>query len=64
MAVDSTPATTVKNMLNGIDYSALIGGPLKAAIEAQAMAAKSSCRMAANVDINQKIYETTLEEIT
>ena len=42
MAVDSTPATTVKNMLNGIDYSALIGGPLKAAIEAQAMAAKSS----------------------
>jgi len=42
MAVDSTPATTVKNMLNGIDYSALIGGPLQAAISAQAMAAKSS----------------------
>lgn len=42
MAVDSTPASTVKNMLNGIDYSALIGGPLQAAITAQAMAAKSS----------------------
>ena len=38
MATDSTPATTVQNMLNGIDYSALIGGPLQAAISAQVMA--------------------------
>ncbi len=52
MAVDSTPATTVKNMLNGIDYSALIGGPLQAAISAQAMAAKSSWEFIQQVGLN------------
>lgn len=53
MAVDTTPATTVKNMLNGIDYSALIGGPLKAAIEAQAMAAKSSWEFIEHVGLTK-----------
>lgn len=52
MAVDSTPATTVKNMLNGIDYSALIGGPLQAAISAQAMAAKSTWEFIQEVGLN------------
>lgn len=52
MAVDSTPASTVKNMLNGIDYSALIGGPLQAAISAQAMAAKSSWEFIQEVGLN------------
>lgn len=52
MAVDSTPATTVKNMLNGIDYSALIGGPLQAAISAQAMAAKSTWEFIQQVGLN------------
>lgn len=53
MAVDSTPATTVKNMLNGIDYSALIGGPLKAAVEAQAIAAKSSWEFIQHVGLRK-----------
>ena len=52
MAVDSTPATTVQNMLNGIDYSALIGGPLQAAISAQVMAAKSSWEFIQQVGLN------------
>ena len=39
MAIDTTAGTVAQNMLNGIDYSALIGGPLQAAISAQAMAA-------------------------
>ncbi len=53
MAVDSTPATTVQNMLNGIDYSALIGGPLQAAITAQAMAAKSSWEFIQQVGLRE-----------
>ena len=52
MAVDSTPATTVQNMLNGIDYSALIGGPLQAAVSAQAMAAKSTWEFIQEVGLN------------
>ena len=52
MAVDSSPATTVQNMLNGIDYSALIGGPLQAAISAQVMAAKSSWEFIQQVGLN------------
>lgn len=52
MATDSTPATTVQNMLNGIDYSALIGGPLQAAISAQVMAAKSSWEFIQQVGLN------------
>ncbi|OWV02408.1 hypothetical protein B7994_00800 [Fibrobacter sp. UWR2] len=39
-------------MLNGIDYSALIGGPLQAAITAQAMAAKSTWEFIQQVGLN------------
>lgn len=42
MAVDNAPATNALNLLNGIDYGAVIGAPLQAAITAQAMAAKST----------------------
>ena len=42
MAVDNSPATNALNLLNGIDYGAVIGAPLQAAITAQAMAAKST----------------------
>lgn len=65
MAVDSTPATTVKNMLNGIDYSALIGGPLQAAITAQAMAAKSSWEFIQHVGLTtDKNGETKAINVT
>ncbi|WP_321782723.1 DUF2589 domain-containing protein [Burkholderia pyrrocinia] len=42
MPVDNSAAESARSLLNGIDYSALIGGPLQAAITAQAMAAKST----------------------
>jgi uncharacterized protein DUF2589 len=42
MPVDVTAAQSAQSLLNGIDYSALIGGPLQAAIKAQAMAARST----------------------
>ncbi len=42
MPVDNSPATNALNLLNGIDYGAVIGAPLQAAITAQAMAAKST----------------------
>lgn len=52
MAIDTTPGTVAQNMLNGVDYSALIGGPLQAAITAQAMAAKSSWEFIQQVGLN------------
>lgn len=52
MAIDTTAGTVAQNMLNGIDYSALIGGPLQAAISAQAMAAKSSWEFIQQVGLN------------
>ena len=42
MPIDNAPAQNAQSLLNGIDYSALIGGPLEAAIKAQAMAARST----------------------
>src|SRR5262249_34290876 len=42
MALDNAAAQNAQSLLNGIDYSALIGAPLQAAITAQAMAAKST----------------------
>ncbi|WP_053228348.1 DUF2589 domain-containing protein [Spirochaeta cellobiosiphila] len=52
MAIDSSPATTAQSMLNGIDYGALIGGPLQAAIKAQAMAAQSTWEFIQHVGLN------------
>ncbi len=42
MATDSTPAQIGASALQAIPFSSLIGGPLKACIEAQAMAAKTT----------------------
>lgn len=42
MALDNSAAQNAQSLLNGIDYSALIGAPLQAAITAQAMAARST----------------------
>ena len=41
-AIDPTPSTVATNALQGIPFSAIIGGPLQAAIEAQSMAAQST----------------------
>ncbi len=53
MAIDQTPATTAKSLLNGIDYAGLIGGPLNAAINAQVMAAKSTWEFIKEVGLNE-----------
>lgn len=50
--LDNTAATTAQNMLNGIDYGAIIGGPLQAAIKAQAMAAQSTWEFIQQVGMN------------
>ncbi len=52
MALDTSPAESARSLLNGIDYSALIGGPLQAAITAQAMAAKSTWEFIQQVGLN------------
>lgn len=52
MAIDTTPSTVATNALQAIPYGALIGGPLKAAIEAQAMAAKTTWEFIKEVGLN------------
>jgi hypothetical protein len=52
MPVDTTPAQSATSLLNGIDYSALIGGPLQAAVTAQAMAANSTWDFIQQVGLN------------
>lgn len=42
MGIDTTPSTVATNALQSIPFSAIIGGPLDAAIKAQAMAAQTS----------------------
>lgn len=42
MAIDTTPSTVATNALQALPFSSLIGGPLDAAIKAQAMAARTS----------------------
>jgi hypothetical protein len=42
MPLDNSAAQNAQSLLNGIDYDALIGGPLQAAVRAQAMAARST----------------------
>lgn len=51
MAIDATPSTVATNALQAIPYGALIGAPLKAAIEAQAMAAQTSWEFIQNVGL-------------
>ena len=52
MPLDNSAATSAQNLLNGINYSALIGGPLEAAIKAQAMAARSTWEFIQEVGLN------------
>jgi hypothetical protein len=52
MPVDNSPAQSAQSLLNGIDYAALIGGPLQAAIKAQAMAANSTWEFIQQVGLN------------
>lgn len=42
MAIDTTPSQVATNALQSIPFGSIIGAPLKACIEAQAMAAKTS----------------------
>ncbi len=51
-ALDTSAAESAKSLLNGIDYGALIGSPLTAAITAQAMAARSTWEFIQQVGLN------------
>ena len=42
MAIDTTPSQVATSALQAIPFGSIIGGPLKACIEAQAMAAQTS----------------------
>ena len=50
--VSSTPANVATNAMQAIPFSTMIGGPLKACIEAQAMAAKTSWDFIKEVGLN------------
>ncbi len=52
MKVDSTPSQVATSALTGIPFSQIIGSPLKAAIEAQAMAAQTTWRFIQEVGLN------------
>ncbi len=52
MSVDSTPSQVATSALTGIPFSQIIGSPLKAAIEAQAMAAQTTWRFIQEVGLN------------
>ncbi len=52
MKVDTTPSQVATSALTGIPFSQIIGSPLKAAIEAQAMAAQTTWRFIQEVGLN------------
>lgn len=52
MPIDTTPSTVATNALQAIPFSSLIGGPLDAAIKAQALAAKTSWEFIQQVGLN------------
>jgi Protein of unknown function (DUF2589)/Bacterial Ig-like domain (group 1) len=52
MPIDTTPSTVATNALQAIPFSTLIGGPLDAAIKAQAMAAQTSWEFIKQVGLN------------
>lgn len=53
MAIDTSPAEVTTNALQAIPFSSLIGGPLDACINAQAMAAKTSWEFIQNVGLTK-----------
>lgn len=50
--IDTTPSTVATNALQAIPFSAIIGGPLDAAIKAQALAAQTSWEFIQQVGLN------------
>lgn len=52
MAISSAPSQVATSALQAIPFGSIIGGPLKACIEAQAMAAKSSWEFIQEVGLN------------
>lgn len=51
-ALDQSASKSALSLLNGIDYAAVIGAPLQAAIKAQAMAARSTWEFIQEVGLN------------
>lgn len=52
MAIDTAPSQVATNALQAIPFGSIIGGPLKACIEAQAMAAQTSWNFIKEVGLN------------
>mgnify|MGYP004455493743 FL=1 len=52
MAIDTTPSQVATNALQAIPFGSIIGGPMKACIEAQAMAAQTSWQFIQEVGLN------------
>lgn len=52
MAIDTTPSQVATSALSALPFGNIIGGPLKACIEAQAMAAKTSWNFIQEVGLN------------
>ncbi len=53
MAISTAPSQVATNALQAIPFSSMIGGPLKACIEAQAMAAKTTWDFIQEVGLNE-----------
>ena len=52
MAISAAPANVATSAMQAIPFNSMIGGPLKACIEAQAMAAQTSWEFIQNVGLN------------
>ena len=52
MAIDTSPSQVATSALQAIPFGSIIGGPLKACIEAQAMAAQTSWQFIQEVGLN------------
>lgn len=53
MAIDTTPSSVATSALQAIPFGSLIGGPLNACIEAQALAAKTTWTFIQQVGLNE-----------
>jgi Protein of unknown function (DUF2589) len=53
MAIDTTPSSVATSALQAIPFSSLIGGPLNACIEAQALAAKTTWTFIQQVGLDE-----------
>ncbi|RHJ91313.1 DUF2589 domain-containing protein [Parabacteroides bouchesdurhonensis] len=53
MAIDKTPSQVATNALQAIPFGSIIGGPLQACIEAQAMAAQTTWKFIQEVGLNE-----------